>query len=275
MIENPLVSIVLPTYNGVKRLERAVESAIRQTYPNTEIIIINDGSTDETAGLISRLIEKNPRIVALTHAKNLGIVQALNDGIARARGKYIARLDDDDTWRDDEKIGKQVRFLEQCPEYGLVGGGTIVTDSSGKEIKRYMLPEKDEDIRKVLLIKNQFVHPSVMFRKDIFEKAGGYREEFRYVEDWDLWLGIGRIAKFYNFPEFFVTYTDQEYDNPSHYRNLKIRRNIKMNTALRKKYAHAYPGYARAIMWSWLGYFYSFLPLRGKPIFARMNHSKK
>src|SRR3989338_11113517 len=258
----PLVSVILPTYNRAKYITKAIESVWRQSYKNLELIIINDASTDATGELVSVFSKHNPRITILRNETNLGIVASLNKGIKAAQGKYIARLDDDDVWCDDKKIEKQVDFLEKNPEYCLTGGGVIKIDKNGKEIVRYLLPEKDEDIRKTILINNAFAHTTVLFRKDTFLKVGGYDEQFAFIEDWDLWLKMGKIGKFYNFQEFFVYYLDQEYDDPYHYRNYKIRRNVGLNIKLRKKYKDGYAHYSKAILFCWISYFYSFIIFR-------------
>ncbi|OGZ71071.1 MAG: hypothetical protein A2904_01070 [Candidatus Staskawiczbacteria bacterium RIFCSPLOWO2_01_FULL_33_9] len=258
----PLVSVILPTYNREKYITKAIESVFGQSYKNLELIIVNDASTDTTGELISSFAKHNPKITILHNEINLGIVTSLNKGVKVAQGKYIARLDDDDVWCDDKKIEKQVEFLEKNPEYCLVGGGVIKIDKNGKEIVRYLLPKEDEYIRKAILINNVFAHTAVLFRKDTFQKVGGYDEQFAFIEDWDLWLKMGKISKFYNFQEFFVFYLDQEHDDPYHYRNYKIRRNVKVNMALRRKYRSNYPHYRKAILFCWASYFYSFVPFR-------------
>ena len=260
----PLVSVILPTYNRREYIAKAIESVWRQSYKNLELIIIDDASTDATRELVGAFSKHNPKITILHNEINLGIVASLNKGITMAQGKYIARLDDDDVWCDDKKIEKQVDFLEKNPEYCLVGGGVIKIDKNGKEIVRYLLPKEDEYIRKTILVNNVFAHTTVLFRKDIFQKVGGYDEQFAFIEDWDLWLKMGKASKFYNFQEFFVFYLDQEHDDPYHYRNYKIRRNVKINMKLRKKYMNHYPNYRKAISFCFASYCYSFIPFRKK-----------
>ena len=261
-MNNPLVSVILPTYNRSQFIEKAIRSVWTQTYAELELVVINDGSKDDTADILDRLSQEDSRITVIQMEKNSGIVAALNEGGLAAKGTYIARLDDDDFWSDDKKIEKQVNFLENNKEYVLVGGGVIRVDKDGKEIDRFLLPEKDEDIRKSILVDNVFVHTTVLFRKDAFEKTGGYNQEFLYVEDWELWMHMGTMGKLYNFQEFFVTYLDQEAGNKNYYRNWGIRRNIKMSMSLKKKYRDKYPGYAKAAAVSWTSYIYSFLPLK-------------
>jgi len=249
----PLVSIVLPTHNRKEYLDRAIKSVFSQSYKNIELIVVDDCSTDGTT-------INDPRIIVVRNETNLGLAKSLNKGIKLAKGKYIARLDDDDFWCDDRKLEKQVNFLENNPEYGLVGGGVIRVDKKEKEIVRYLLIEKDEEIRKVLLVDNVFAHTTVLFRKDIWEKVDGYDENLDGLEDIDLWLKIGKISKLYNFQEFFVrylyqgnTYLDQRYGKW---------KQLKLNIKLRKKHKDDYVGYRKGLLLSWASYFHSLIPFR-------------
>lgn len=264
-MNRPSVSIVIPTYNGEKFLEYALNSALNQTYANVEVVVINDGSKDGTEGIILKYKEKDARIVYVKNKNNLGFVKSLNRGIKEARGRYIARLDDDDIWADLQKIAKQVEFLEKHPGYALVGGGLIKINSNRKEMVRYVFPEKDDDIRKAILVDNLFAHSAVMFRKDAFLKVGGYDEQFGFFADRELWLKLGTVGKFYNFPEYFIYYLDKE-DNASHYnsRNDQIRRKLKMNIKLRQNYRHNYPGFYKSLILCIASYIYSYMPYRQK-----------
>ncbi len=266
MENQPLVSVILPAYNKEKYIKRAVESVLNQTYKNIEIIIIDDKSTDKTPEVISKLSQKDPSIIILTNKVNLGLTRTLNKGIKVARGKYIARLDDEDFWCDKKKLEKQVDFLEKNTEYGLVGGGAIEVDQEGRKIMRYLLSENDEDIRKVILFSTPFVHVAVLFRKDIWEKTGGYNEELDGSEDIDLWLKIGKLSKFYNFQEFFACYIGHDYyKNPGYlYKKHKRLEILKREIKLKKKYRHDYPGYKKAVLLCLARFFYSFLFFKQK-----------
>lgn len=265
MKKQPLVSIVLPTYNRERYIKKAIESVLNQTYKNIELIIVDDGSIDKTPKILSELSKREPKMIVLTNKTNLGLVRTLNKGIKTVQGKYIARIDDDDFWCDKRKLEKQVDFLEKNIEYALVGGGAIKINKQGKEIVRYLLPENDEDIRKGILVDNTFVHVAVLFRKDIWKKVGGYDEEFDGLEDRDLWLKIGRLSKFYNFQEFFVCYLKHNRSDPSYVaRNYGRVRQLKLNIKLRKKYCEDYPDYRKALLLCWASYFHSLLPFRRK-----------
>lgn len=261
MNQQPLVSVIISTRNRANFIAKAIDSVLKQTYKNIELIIINDSSTDKTSEIISGFAEKDGRIVILTNKVNLGFVKSLNEGIATARGKYIARIDDDDFWSDPEKLEKQIRFLESNPDYVLTGGGVICLDENGKEISRYLLPEKDEDIRSRLLFDNCFVHSTVVFKKKAWEKAGGYNENFGEIEDWDLWMRMGRIGKFYNFPKYLAHYLQWRRNSLS---NFNIRNKLRNQIEMCRKYRKHYPGYWRAFLLGWVYYFSSFLPYRQK-----------
>ncbi|MDB5255058.1 MAG: hypothetical protein JWL92_434 [Candidatus Nomurabacteria bacterium] len=240
MSETPLVSILMPTYNGAAYIARAIESVMAQTYQSWELIIVDDGSTDTTAETITQFLS-DERIKYLKNENNLGIQKTLNRGLKEALGKYIARIDDDDRWIELQKLALQVQFLQDNSDHVLVGTGVIIVDEESKELIRYLLPQTDANIRKNILGKNCFVHSSVMFKKDAAFKVGGYDESKQalHMEDYDLWFKIGTIGKFANLPLHAIMFTLREGGLSS--RN-KITQAKKAFT-LAKKYKDKYPGY--------------------------------
>lgn len=208
MDKSPVVSIILPTYNRIALLKRAVDSIFEQSFSDYELIVIDDASTDGTQAFLDELIKRDTRVRVIHHEKNYypDISRTLNEGLKFARGKYVARLDDDDYWSDPEKLKKQASFLDEHPDYMVVGSGMIVVDIEGKELFRYLKPETDVAIRKSALFANPFSHTTVMFRKEEAIEVGGYKG-WKYAEDWDLWLSLGERGKLYNFPEYFAYYT--------------------------------------------------------------------
>ncbi len=263
-MEEFLVSVIIPTYNREKLVIKAISSVLKQTHKNIELIIIDDCSGDNTFGIVSEFCKNIPQAVILRNKINLGFVKTLNKAVNIARGKYIARLDDDDIWIDPQKIEKQVEFLEKNKEYVLVGGGVVKTDESGKEIVKYILPKEDKDIRKTILASNVFIHSSVVFPKKIWEKIKGYKEEFGFFADWELWLNMGKFGKFYNFPDFFVNYLEDDQISLGNSHDIQIRRKLKESIKMKKNYRDYYSGYKKAIIFSFVSYFYSFLPFRDK-----------
>ena len=165
------------------------------------------------------------------------------------QGKYIARIDADDLWLDSEKLEKQVDFLERNPDYVLCGGGIVIIDERGREVVRYLHPEKDRDIRNSILLVDNFAHSSVLISKDTLDKMLGYDEGLDFAEDWDLWLKLGKVGKLYNFPEYFVQYLKSSETRSNR------KREMDMGNQFRKKYKNDYPNYRKAIIY---GYFYSF-----------------
>lgn len=260
---DPVISVIIPTHNGGNTLSKAVNSVLVQSCQDFEIILIDDGSDKSTKEVIANILKKDSRITLLTNQNNLGFVKSLNKGVAAAHGKYIARLDDDDCWIDENKIEKQINFLENNKDYVLSGGGVVKIYANGEEFVRYLLPEKDEDIRKIILINNAFAHSSVVFTKESFVKVGGYDEQFGFFADKELWIKLGRIGKFYNFPEYFISYLDKELDNKKYNaRDIQIRRKLFLNLKLRFKYKKDYPGFWKSSALSFFSYIYSFVPYK-------------
>jgi len=197
-----LVSIIIPTYNAAQFIVESVESVLKQTYSSKEIIIVDDGSTDDTRSKLDRFIEG--KAVRYVYKKNGGPASARNIGISESAGKYIAFLDADDYWIDDAKISKQVAFLLDNKGCGIVGTNDIVFDTNGKEWKN---PRETDDagIRGKILFENQFTQSSVMIPKEVFSDIGLYNEDIP-MEDYELWLRIGRKYSFANISDYCVKY---------------------------------------------------------------------
>jgi glycosyltransferase involved in cell wall biosynthesis len=239
---SPKVSIILPTYNRCQFLPQAIESVLRQTFKDFELIIINDGSTDGTKDFLKTI--KDERIIIINQ-ENMGLTKSLNRGLKVARGEFIARIDDDDIWIDHEKLEKQVNFLTKYPEYVLCGGGAIVIDEKGKELFRWLLPETDEKIRNKILFQNQFIHPSVVFRKnpELF-----YSEDLKVAQDWEFWLRLGKVGKLFNFQSYFVKLRSHQKSVSS--RNYRLE--IKSSITIIKNHKNDYPHFKKAILYNYL-----------------------
>ncbi|MCX6754457.1 MAG: glycosyltransferase family 2 protein [Candidatus Nomurabacteria bacterium] len=244
-----LVSIILPTYNGSGRIVDAVKSIISQSYDNWELLVVDDGSIDNTEFVIDNLVKDDKRIKYFKNKINLGIQKTLNRGLKEAKGEYIARIDDDDEWVDKDKLHKQVEFLNNNLDIVLVGTGVVVVNDNNNELFRYLLPGSDREIRNKILGKNCFVHSSVMFKKDAVLGFNGYDEskDTRHVEDYDLWLKLGTIGKFANLPIYAVKFTSREGSISSTNKIDQFKKDIK----LIKNYKNKYPNYFGAIIRSY------------------------
>lgn len=266
------VSIILPTYNGGKYIKRAIESVMTQTFSDWELLIIDDGSTDDTERIVKEFASKDSRIIYLKNENNLGIQKTLNRGLKESKGEYIARIDDDDEWVDKDKIKKQVEFLESKPDHVLVGTGVIVINENNNELFRYLLPESDKDIKGRILGKNCFVHSSVMFRKLTALEFGGYDESTstRHIEDYDLWLKFGTVGKFANLPTYAIKFTQRKGSISGKNKIEQFKKNIN----LIKNYKNKYPNYLGYLLMSYFRLFfikiYNLLPFFIKNIIFKL-----
>jgi len=194
MIQPPIVSVIIPTYNRAYLIDKAINSVLSQTYRDYEIIVIDDASTDNTREVVESFTDS--RINYIFHANNLGVSAARNTGIKASRGKYIALLDSDDEWLP-EKLEKQVVILHnESSEVGVVCSWQFNIKDNDEYICKGCLPKKEGFIYEYLLSKNYLSVPTVLIRKECFEKVGLFDDLLNGQEDWDMWI---RISKYYKF----------------------------------------------------------------------------
>ncbi len=191
-MNNPKVSVIIPSYNHKKYLEQSIISVVNQTYDNIEIIVIDDGSKDGSKELLKDLQKKYGFILVLQ--ENRGISKTLNRGIREfATGKYITGIASDDLMAEN-KVQRLVEFIEQNPDCALVFGKAHIIDEEGKTSKGIWTIDPVKDPEKSLtfeslLESNCIVAQATLFRKDVWEVCGGYNEN-TCIEDWDLWLRV-------------------------------------------------------------------------------------
>jgi glycosyltransferase EpsE len=183
------ISVVMSIYNGDKYFDRGVASILKQDHDEFEFLIVDDGSTDNTGELLSEL-ETHDKRVRVHRPGRLGLAAALNYGVARATGEYIAKQDVDDV-SYSERLGKQAAFLDDHPEVGLVGGHYYVIDDNRGERFLRMPPTEHEDVVRAMAKYIPFAHTLTMFRKAAWEEAGGYPDTESIV-DLGLWVSIAR-----------------------------------------------------------------------------------
>ncbi len=252
-MKTPRVSVILPSYNGSRFLSRAVMSVQAQDFTDWELIIVDDGSIDATLEIAQECARADTRIRVVSHEKNQGIQKSLNRGLREARGEYIARIDDDDLWLSPLKLSRQVAFFDTHPDYVLLGTGIVVFNEDAREIMRYLAPASDAAIRSRMLLKNCFVHSSVMFRKDIAVRCGGYSEDtaILHVEDYNLWLKLGTVGKMHNLPSYDTGFTARQGGLSATNKRAQLYRTLDLIA----KYRQEYPYYHTARMAVWIKIF--------------------
>lgn len=194
----PEITVLLCVYNGAAHLREAIESVLFQSFTDFELLIIDDGSTDTTSDIVKSLCDR--RIRSIRHDTNRGLITRLNEGLAEAAGRYIARMDADDLCHR-ERLDRQFQFLEGHPEVGVVGSAVRIIDATGRGRIVYQYPEEHEVIDWVMPFVCPLVHPSIMMRRDLVRSVGGYSADAVHAEDYDLWERLLPRTRLANLPE--------------------------------------------------------------------------
>lgn len=201
-----MISVVMPVYNAEKCLDEAIESILTQTYTNFEFIIINDGSTDHSLEIIEKYKSEDERII-LVSRENKGLVASLNEGIDKAKGKYIARMDADDISLP-QRLEKQIELMEK-ENLDICGGDYLSIDEEGSLVSLNMTPKGQEMCTLSLVSKVPFAHPTVMIKKDFLDKhkLRYGQSQYKKAEDLDLWNRMHeKGAKFSNVNDIIFKY---------------------------------------------------------------------
>lgn len=192
----PKVSVIIPTHNRDKYIGKAIRSVLRQTYKNYEIIVVDDGSTDDTRKKVKKYVKKHPNKIRYIYQDNKGPSAARNTGIRNAKGKYITFLDSDDEYLP-KMLKKQISFMKRRPKCRFLYTWYYDTNSKGK-IKRKRKTKKyrsKKGLQRGLYFRKLTIRTStVMIEKKVFKKTGLFNEKYWYSQDWDMWL---RIAKYH------------------------------------------------------------------------------
>ena len=196
------VSVLMPVYNAEKYLSDAIDSIISQTFEDWELIVINDGSTDNSESIIAGYSDS--RIYYIRNTENIGLIRTLNKGIDLCQGQYIARMDADDISLPG-RLKKQVDFLDKNPDYLMCGTNAAVINDQGGITGRIRNLSENEYLQIHLLFSVPFVHPSMMIRKEVLQ-ANRYNSNFKHVEDYELWCRIARQGKITNLKEELFEY---------------------------------------------------------------------
>lgn len=181
-----IISIVLPTYNGIRYIREAIDSCLSQTYRNIELIIVDDGSTVDINSIIKGFVDS--RILFIKNKENLGLAEALNIGFSKAKGDYFTWISDDNLYKK-EALEVMLNFLIRYPYFDFVYSHYYLIDENGNLIGfRKVKSPKSLNI-------GNYIGPSFLYKREIFEKIGGYSSDYKLAEDYEYWL---RIRKHFN-----------------------------------------------------------------------------
>jgi GT2 family glycosyltransferase len=202
----PAVSVVLPVYNGEPYLVEALESILGQTFDDFELIAVCDpSSTDNSHGLLDAVARRDSRVHVL-EGPIRNLVAALNLGLSRARGEFIARMDSDDVSLSN-RFARQVEYLREHPDIAVVGSAITLIDAAGAVIREIDYPLAPAKIDRFLIeVGCAVAHPTSMARREAILSVGGYRDLFQHAEDYDLWLRVAGRHSLANLPDRLLRY---------------------------------------------------------------------
>jgi glycosyltransferase involved in cell wall biosynthesis len=237
------ISVLMPVLNAEKYVSEAIQSILNQSFSDFELIVIDDGSVDQTIELVSNF--KDPRIRFYKHNKNLGLVATLNWGLSLAVSPIVARMDADDISALN-RFEIQYDFLSRNPDVGLVGSWI---EGFGEIKRKYIhkYPINHDDIVALMIFSNPIAHPSVMFRKKIFEKLDcAYANKYAWVEDWELWWRFKGVTRLANIPKPLLRYrinknsVNHRHAEKQHQSKLELINHFLSQLSIREPFAEKY-----------------------------------
>lgn len=220
--QSPKISVLIPVYNAEKFIKESVSSILNQTFSDFELLLGDDGSTDQSMEIISSF--GDDRIIVIRNEENLGIARTLNRLIHLSKGEYIARQDSDDISLP-ERLQKQVDFMDKNQEIGVCGTNFTIF---GDKVRQMFRPLTDEDIKVYMLINNPVCHPSAMIRRSCLTKL--YDQSLFPAEDYALWFDLSKTSKLTNLPDFLIRYRwhANSISNTREYMQIKMANSIKV-----------------------------------------------
>ena len=214
----PLISVVIPVYNGEKTIKETLESVLNQTFSDFEVIVINDGSQDSTLEVVSKI--QDPRIKVFSYP-NAGLSASRNRGIARASGEYIALIDADDLWTAD-KLEAQVKALQANPEAAVAYSWTDFINESNQFLRRGCYLSVNGDSYANLLVVNFVENGSnPLIVKQAFTEVGTFDESLGNAADWDMWLRLAARYHFVAVPSPQILYRQSSHSMSSNVHSLE------------------------------------------------------
>jgi len=199
----PAISVVLPTYNAARYVAEAVASVLAQDFSDFELLLIDDGSTDDTALVVSQFAN-DLRVRLLRNERNMGLITTLSRAYAECRAPLIARMDSDDICASD-RFSRQVAYLDSHPAVGIVGGAIRFFGNVAPNV--FSFPTRHADIHPAMLFYCPLAHPALMFRRELLDQGLiRYDDAFRHAEDYHLWSRLLLKVKAANLPEVVLNY---------------------------------------------------------------------
>ena len=185
----PTISVLMSVYNGARFLREAVDSILYQTFSDFEFIIVDDGSKDGTSEILESY--RDARVVHMRNETNIGMTNSLVRAMGTAQGEFIARMDADDVSMP-ERLSYQVAELIRRPTLAAIFSAFDHIDSEGRVLKTITPPQGSQALREALLYSNPLAHSSVMFRRELLERAGGYDATWELAQDYELWFRLSQ-----------------------------------------------------------------------------------
>ena len=257
-LSEDLVSVVIATYNMGHYLGEAVQSVLAQTYPNFEVQIVDDGSTDDTPKILQQWAG-DARVRSHRQA-NAGKARAMNRGVELSRGRFVAFLDADDAW-DPDKLAQQMPLFRGRPELGVVYSDYQCMDADGRPLVKGVTPMRRGWVTGPLLVESFVPYSAGIVRRECLERNGGFDETLDMGIDYDLWLRLSAHWQFDFVPQSTVRYRIWAGQMSKNYRKryesaIRIMRNFLANnpgivnaTVVREAWAHTYAGRADTTLW--------------------------
>lgn len=216
---NPKITVLIPSYNSENSIINCINSIINQSYKNIDIIVINDGSNDNTLNKLKELNTKNIKLKIINNKENLGISRSLNLGLELCSSDYIARMDADDTSNKD-RLKKQINYLENNKKVDIVGSFQLSVGGYNNGIIKTKI--SNDQIKSKLLVGPTMLHPTVVFRGSLIYKNNiRYDPNFYLSEDYELWSRLSPLTNFFNIPEILYEYNWDKQKNWEN-NNLKL-----------------------------------------------------
>jgi glycosyltransferase involved in cell wall biosynthesis len=218
---HPRVTVFVPVYNGEPFLAETIQSVLTQTFPDFELLVVDDCSTDRSASLVRQFAD--PRIRLVHNDRNRGRSYTRNRGLMLARGEYVAVLDADDVC-EPLRLEETVAYLDAHPKVAAVGSAATIVDSAGRALFVLRPPAASDAVRARLFTVNCFIHSSVSFRRKLVLAAGGYDEQLQQAEDYELFMRLSAKHQLANLDIALVRY--RVHDSQVSQRELKEQRRL-------------------------------------------------